>query len=97
MEQPEDAYELRLAEVSLPGSLDGSVIFRACSDCRTTALRITQTTLFEVDGQRVDLKSLNEAAKALRGRRGEGAGTAVYIFFNIDSRLVTRLVLDSFE
>jgi hypothetical protein len=97
MDQPEDAYELRLADVSLPGSLDGSVTFRACSDCRTTALRITPTTVFQVNTQHTDLESFSEAAQALRGRGGGGAGTAVYIFFNVDSRRATRLVLDSFE
>ncbi len=97
IEQPEDAYELRLAEVRLPGNLDGSVTFRACSDCRTTALRITPATVFQVNGQRADLESFSEAAHALRGRRGGAAGTAVYIFFKVDSRLATRLVLDSFE
>ena len=97
MEQPEDAHELRLGEVSLPGNAGGSVIFKACSECRTTALRVNEATVYEVDGQLVDLKTFNELAKAFRGRRGGGVDTAVYVFFNVDSRMVTRLALDSFE
>ena len=96
MEQPEDAYELMLGEVSLPGSVGGSVIFKACSECRTTALRVTDTTVYEVDGQLVDLKTFREAAKQFRGKRGGAIDTAVYVFFAVDSRLVTRLALDSF-
>ena len=97
IEQPEDAYELKLGEVSLPGASSGSVIFKACSDCRTTALRVTQATVYEVDGQPVDLTAFNKAAKAFRGRRGGALDTAVYVFFNVDSRRVTRLALDSFD
>ena len=97
MEQAEDAHELRLGEVSLPSAAGGSVIFKACSDCRTSALRVTEATVYEVDGQLVDLKTFNKLAKGFRGKRGGAVDTAVYVFFRVDSRLVTRLVLDSFE
>ena len=97
MQQAEDAYELMLGEVSLPGAAGGSVIFKACSECRTMALRVTETTVYEVDGQLVDLKMFRELAKAFRGRRGGAIDTAVYVYYAVDSRLVTRLALDSFE
>lgn len=60
LEQPEDAYELKLGEVSLPDRSGGSVIFKACDDCRTTALRVTNTTTYEVDGQAVDLAAFKK-------------------------------------
>jgi hypothetical protein len=94
--QPQGSYELMLGEVSLPGTSGGSVIFKACSDCRTTAMRVTNTTIYEVDGQVVDLKEFNKAAKNFRGKRGGAVDTAVYLFYSVDSRLVVRLALDSF-
>jgi hypothetical protein len=94
--QSQGSFELMLGEVSLPGRSGGSVIFKACSECRTTAMRVTDDTIYEVDGQTVDFKAFNDAAKAFRGKRGGAIDTAVYVFYSVDSRLVVRLALDSF-
>ena len=95
MNQPEDAFELVLGEVTLPSSAGGTVIFKSCSECRTTALRTTASTVFQVNGETVDFETFRKAAKAYRASGGDPLDTAVYLFFNVDSRLVTRMKLDS--
>lgn len=89
--QDEDAYELALGEVSLPGSEAGTVIFKACGDCKTQSMRVTGTTIYQVDGQTVTLKDFTLAAEDFRNRQGGASRTIVYVFFDTKSRRVNRL------
>jgi hypothetical protein len=89
--QDEDAYELALGEVSLPGSESGTVIFKACDDCKTQAMRVTGTTIYQIKGRTVTLKDFTEAAEGFRKRQGATSRTIVYVFFDIRSRRVNRL------
>ena len=49
IEQPEDAYELMLGEVSLPRGVAGTVIFKPCAECTTTSLRVTSETAYFIN------------------------------------------------
>ena len=89
--QEEDAYELALGEVSLPSSGTGTVVFKACADCKTQSMRVTATTIYQVDEQTVTLQELTKAAEDLRKRQGATSKTIVYVFFDIKSRRVNRL------
>lgn len=89
--QNEDAYELSLGEVSLPSSEAGTVIFKACDDCKTQSMRVTATTIYQVDGRTVTLEDLTKAAEDLRKRDGGTSKTIVYVFYDIKSRRVNRL------
>ena len=97
MEQTEDAYELVLGEVSLPRGVTGSIIFKPCPECATTSLRVSSTTTYLVNGAPLELPDLLEAAAAIRAMRGGSQNTAVYVFFDIESRRVSRLALDHFN
>jgi hypothetical protein len=92
LEQQEDAYELPLVEVLLPGSEAGSVIFKACEDCRTTALRVGAATRYFVNGVEVELAELLRLAEDARQSAGADSA-AVYLFFDIESQRVNRLRL----
>ena len=92
--QPEDAVELALGEVSLPGSTAGTVIFKACSDCKTRALRVHNLTIYKVNGRTVRLEDFLKAAEEYRKQRGGAAKTAVYVYFDVESQRVNRLSLD---
>ena len=94
LEQPEDAYELALGEVSLPRGAAGTVIFKACADCKTKALRVTALTIYQVNRRTVTLEDLRKAADGYRKMQGGAAKTAVYVYYNIESQRVTRLALD---
>ncbi len=97
LEQHEDAYELVLGDVSLPRGVTGSVRFRECPACRTTSLRVTSATTYFVNDTRLALPDFLELAEAIRDMDGGNDNTAVYVFFDIESRRVNRLKLDHFD
>ena len=92
--QEEDAYELRLGEVSLPGSEAGTVIFKACDDCKTQSMRVSGTTIYRVNGRTVTLADFTKAAEDFRKRDGGISKTVVYVFYDIKSRRVNRMGMD---
>ena len=97
IEQTEDAYELVLGEVSLPLGQTGSVIFRPCPACTVTSLRVTSTTTYFVNGVPLEFPEFLAAVEAIRRiSRGEQS-SAVYVFFDIESRRINRLKIDHFE
>ncbi len=94
--QTEDAYELALGEVSLPRDETGSLIFRPCPACTTTSMRVTDTTAYFVNGAQLELADFLEAAEAIRQLDRGNQRTAVYLFFDIKSRRISRLKIDHF-
>ncbi len=94
--QTEDAYELALGEVSLPRGDTGTVIFKPCPSCTTTSMRVTRATSYFVNGAPLALPDFLEAAEAIRRMGGGNRNTAVYLFFNIESRRISRLKIDHF-
>jgi hypothetical protein len=97
MEQVEDAYELVLGEVILPRGVSSSLIIRPCSDCMTTSLRVNRATTYFVNGATMEFPDFIKAAEAIRDMDGGNQNTAVYVFFDIESRQVNRLMLDHFS
>ncbi len=94
--QHEDAYELALGDVSLPSGATGSVRFKECQACRAISLRVTQATTYFVNDTLLALPDFLEVAAAIREMDDSNEDTAVYIFFDVESRRVNRLVLDHF-
>ena len=94
--QTENAYELGLGEVSLPRGDTGSVIFRPCPECTRTSMRVTRATAYFVNGSPLALSDFLEAAEAIRQMNRGNQRTAVYVFFNIESRRVSRLKIHHF-
>jgi len=96
LEQSEDTYELILGEVSLPRGEAGTLIFKPCADCNTTALRVSGQTRYAINGAAYELPDLLEVAEQIRQQDGGNSGTAVYVRFDIESKRVTWLGLDTF-
>ena len=92
--QEEDAYELALGEVSLPGSTAGTAIFAPCEDCKTQSMRVTHTTVYQINGQMVAYTDFIKAAEEYRQRSGGAQNTVIYIFYDVKSRRVTRIGMD---
>lgn len=97
LEQREDAYEVQLGEVILPRSLAGTVIFKPCSECETVALRVSGQTFYSIDGHPIALEDLAQAVEEIRQTNGGNSRTLVYVFFEPQSKRVTRLALDRME
>ncbi len=88
MQQPEEAYELLLGQVSLPQRVGGSVIFKPCPDCQTVGLPVTAATRYFVSDQEVTLDALAEATNNL------ARTTNVAVFFDKASKFVNRLKIN---
>ncbi len=97
IEQTEDAYELVLGEVSLPRGDTGTVIFKPCPTCTTTSMRVTRATTYFVNGAPLAFPDFLEAAEAIRRMSRGSQNTAVYLFFDIESRRINRLAVDHFD
>ena len=97
IEQTEDAYELVLGEVSLPRGETGTVIFRLCPACTRTSLRVTGATTYFVNGAPLEFSDFLEAAEAIRRMNRGNQDTAVYVFFDMESRLINRLEVEHFD
>jgi hypothetical protein len=96
VDQPEGAYELRLGAVVLPGNTAGHVVFKPCTDCASISMSVTAATIYTVDRSVVPFADFLTAAQSFRSRQGGDKNTAVYVFYDVESRRVTRLALDHF-
>jgi len=96
LEQPEGAYEKALAEVALPTGPTGRVSFPPCPGCAPVSLPVSPRTAYFVERSQVSLAVLSDAAAeaAAAGRADE---TAVYIFYDVETRRVNRIVLDRLD
>ena len=88
----EQAYELRLSQVTLPDAEQGTLVVRPCAACKPQVLNVTAATLYVVRPGKspVSLRELTKAAKMAAGRDNASA----YVYYQPATRHVTRLVLD---
>ena len=93
VEQLEDAYELTLGLVRLPANERATVVFTACENCRTTALRVTAETKYFANGAPVSLADLRDIADDLRATTVGRNDTLVYVYYDVASLRVNRLKL----
>jgi hypothetical protein len=89
----ENAYESDPAHVTLPGGPTGQVVIRECDGCRPVALRVDARTRYIVgraSSQPVTLAALRSAAASR-----EAAGRLLTVFYDIETNVVTRIVLSA--
>ncbi len=96
LEQIEGAYEAALIEVVLPASTLGYVVVPPCSTCRPVSLAVDDDTAYIVARAAVPYADFTRAAAALIAA-GRGRSAAVYVFYDLETTRVTRLVLDDLE
>jgi len=94
LEQIEDAYELTLDQVTLPSRETGSVSFQACESCPTTFLSVTTATKYQRNGEQMNLSDFVAVANELGTLNSDIRPVLIYVFINIESKRVTRIVLD---
>lgn len=84
----EEAYELRLGEVTLPAHAASQVVIRECQGCEPTVLSVDGRTTYHVDPatRSVPLSQFQAAA----GRARDGL---IVVFYAPDTGRVTRIVL----
>ena len=86
--QPEDAYELSLGEVSLPQRVGGSLTFKLCPVCNTIGLRVTANTRYFLSAEEVPVEDLAALAAQL------DRSTSITVFYDKESGFVNRLKIN---
>lgn len=88
----EEAYEVELTALELPAHAGGRVGLRPCAGCARVSLALGEGTRYLLGGSAdgVTLPAFREAiARTVDPRRA-----VVYVFYDPDALIVTRLVLD---
>ena len=96
IEQPEGAYEVLLRDVIMPGGSAGYVIFKPCESCDNISLNVAADTAYFVSKTALALADFLQAAESFRNQDSSGTSTAVYVFYDVESKRVNRLVLAHF-
>jgi len=96
LELIEDAHEALLADVVLPASTAGFVTLPPCSTCPPTSLAVGADTVYLVENEAVPFADFIAAAATLTAS-GRARSAAVYVFYDLETKRVTRLALDDLE
>ena len=91
----EGAYEALLADVVLPANAAGFVTLPPCSTCPPTSLGVDGQTTYLVENVPLTFAEFIEAAGSLIAS-GRGRDAAVYVYYDLETKRVTRLALDDF-
>lgn len=93
LERIEEAYEVGLDRVTLPGYEGDQVSFSPCASCENVSMPVDAGTRYLIgDGdENVTLKTFRETAAAI----GNTGDSIVYVIFDTNSLVVTRLILDA--
>jgi hypothetical protein len=92
LKKVEDAYELGLSQVTLPGGDTGQVVVRPCARCKPEILRVSAATVYLVRpaSTPVPRSSLVAAAAKAAGR----STATVFVYYEPQTMSVRRVVLD---
>lgn len=56
-----EAYEVALSDLRLPGTTNGTLTFRECSECDYRTIRVTAGTRYEANNQTLTLEDFRKA------------------------------------
>lgn len=90
----EDGLELRLSTVTLPTRSPAPLRFRQCPTCTPEALQITAATGWYLAGTGNALAEISHAA-LVETARNSRPDSFMYVYYQRDTGLVTRIVLDA--
>ncbi|HEX5045534.1 MAG TPA: hypothetical protein VFX89_00305 [Gammaproteobacteria bacterium] len=94
IEYVEGAYEITLRNLILPAGTSGNLSLRTCATCERINLRVNTSTKYSFrSGDPMSLVDFQLAVATLRQQPGVGANGVV--FYNLATKRVTRVVLDS--
>jgi hypothetical protein len=91
IEQVETSVELTLGELDLPSTSGETINFSACPNCGFSTHRLTDTTVFTVNGQQVPFAEFLRIAAEIRERPRGADNTFAGVFLDSASGRVTRI------
>ena len=86
------AYEAELRTMRLPGSTNGTLSFKPCSECEYMTVRVSSDTRYEANGEAYPLADFRQAVAALENRYR----TAVTVKHHLESDLITAIRVTSY-
>jgi hypothetical protein len=93
LDQVENGFELTLADLHLPAAGGETISFSACPRCGINTHRLTDTTVFKVNGRQVPLAEFLRITAQVSERPADAARTFAGVFLDIASGRVTRIEL----
>lgn len=91
IEYVEGAYELGLADISLPASINGQLTFKACARCSSIALPVNTATQYSFGGTAQSLAEFTATIASLRA--GGQDATGINVYYDLASKRVTRVIV----
>lgn len=91
IEQVERALELTLGDLILPPQGGTTVSFAECSACSLNTHRLTDSTVYTVNGRVVPLAEFLTAAAEIAARPNGRSGTIATVFLDIKTGRLTRI------
>ncbi len=77
-----EAYEVDLSDLRLPGSENGTLTFKRCSDCEAQTLRVTGKTRYVINDRDFALSEFKEQLKRVRNRKDQNASVLHHLESN---------------
>lgn len=91
LELTENAVELSLGDITFPESSVGTLIYQACEDCDSVAVRVGVDTAWQTPRGNMTLADFREYVAELRQIPNANAETFVTVFRKIDDQAITRV------
>ncbi len=82
-----EAYEVDLSDLRLPGSENGTLNFRRCSDCEAQTLRVTGKTRYLINDSDFALAEFKKQLKRVRNRKDQN----VSVLYHLESNTITTI------
>ncbi len=86
-----EAYEVDLSNLRLPGSENGTLTFKQCSDCETQTLRVTSKTRYVINDRDFALVEFKEQLKTVRKRKDQNVSVLHHLESNTIKAVKVRL------
>ncbi len=77
-----EAYEVYLSDLRLPGSENGTLTFKQCSDCEVRTLRVTGKTRYLINDRDFALAEFKEQLKRVRNLKDQNASVLHHLESN---------------
>ena len=77
-----EAYEVYLSDLRLPGSENGTLTFKQCSDCELQTLRVISKTRYWINNRDFALTEFKEQLKRIRNRRDQNVSVLHHLESN---------------
>ncbi len=77
-----EAYEVDLSDLRLPGSENGTLTFKQCSDCEIQTLRVTGKTRYLINDRDFALPEFKKQLKRVATRKDHGVAVLHHLESN---------------